>query len=161
PLFLGGVRAVGDVDPDRLCAVIADLAGPVVSDHGAELVAVEVAGSDTYGVRLLVHHKDGVDVALCSGISREVSDLFDVEDPIPGRYRLEVTSPGLDRPLTSDDDYRRAHRRLLKVVTRQGRTVVARLASFSAISIVLGEEGEDGDKIDRSDIAKALVEVEF
>ncbi len=118
---------MGDVDPDRLRVVIADLAGPVVSDHGAELVDVEVAGSGTYGVRLLVYRETGVDVDLCSGIARELSDLFDVEDPIPGRYRLEVTSPGLDRPLRDDADYRRAQSRLLKIVTRQGRTLSGRL----------------------------------
>ena len=104
---------MGAVDPDRLSAVIADLAGPVVTDHGAELVDVEISGSGTYSVRLLVHHEDGVNLVLCSEISRELADLFDVEDPIPGRYRLEVTSPGLDRPLSTDDDFRRAQRRLL------------------------------------------------
>ncbi len=151
---------MGDVDPDRLCAVIADLAGPVVSDHGAELVDVEVAGSGTYGVRLLVYRETGVDVDLCSGIARELSDLFDVEDPIPGRYRLEVTSPGLDRPLRDDADYRRAQSRLLKIVTRQGRTLSGRLLSFTDGTIVLGD-GDNSSTVDRHDIAKATVEVEF
>jgi ribosome maturation factor RimP len=151
---------VGDVDPERLRKDIADLAGPVVSDHGAELVDVEVSGKGTYSVRILVHHKDGVDLALCTGIAREVSDLFDVEDPIPGRYRLEVTSPGLDRPLHTDDDFRRAQGRLLKVVTVQGRTENGRLLSFAQESIVLAGNGENST-VDRSDIAKATVDVEF
>lgn len=152
---------MGDVDPDRLRAVIADLAGPVVSDHGAELVDVEISGRDTYSVRLLVHHENGVNLVLCSGIARELADLFDVEDPIPGRYRLEVTSPGLDRPLRTDDDFRRAQRRLLKVVTHQGRTESGRLLSYTDEAIVLGDSSDNRRSIDRSDIAKATVEVEF
>ena len=154
-------RAVGAVDPDRLSAVIVDLAGPVVTDHGAELVDVEISGSGTYSVRLLLHHEDGVNLVLCSEISRELADLFDVEDPIPGRYRLEVTSPGLDRPLSTDDDFRRAQRRLLKVVTHQGSTESGRLLSYTEAAIVLGDKSDKRRTVDRSNIAKATVEVEF
>jgi len=152
---------VGDVDPDRLRTKIADLAGPVVTDHGAELVDVEVSGRNPYGVRLLVHHQDGVNLVLCTGIARELSDLFDVEDPIPGRYRLEVTSPGLDRPLRTDGDFRRAQDRMLKVVTVHGRSESGRLLSFTEESIVLAVAGDQQSMIERSDIAKATVEVEF
>ena len=152
---------MGDVDPERLRRDIADLAGPVVSDHGAELVDVEVSGKGTYSVRLLVHHESGVKLDLCTEIAKEVSDLFDVEDPIPGRYRLEVTSPGLDRPLSTDGDFGRAVGRLLKVVTVRGRTETGRLLSFTDVSIVLASTGDQQNIVDRGDIAKATVEVEF
>jgi ribosome maturation factor RimP len=150
-----------NVDPDRLRRNIADLAGPVVTDHGAELVDVEVSGKEPYTVRLLVHHADGVNLVLCTGIAREVSDLFDVQDPIPGRYRLEVTSPGLGRPLRTDGDFRRAIGRILKVVTVQGRSENGRLLSFTEEAIVLAVDDDKQSTVDRSDIAKATVEVEF
>jgi ribosome maturation factor RimP len=148
-------------DPQGLRAVIFDLAEPVVLDRGAELVDVEVSGSGTYNVRLLVYREAGVDVSLCEEVSREVSDLFDVEDPIPGRYRLEVTSPGLDRPLRSDGDFRRATGRLLKVVTLEGRTLGGRLHEFTDEEIVLQQPKTDDMRIAREQIAKATVEVEF
>ena len=152
---------MGNLDPNGLRALIADLAGPVVVDHGAELVDVELSGrSGSYDVRLLVHHDKGADIVLCSGISREVADLFDVEDPIPGRYRLEVTSPGLERPLSSDDDFRRAQKRLVKVVTKQGRTLTGRLLSYTEGAIELDADGNK-TTVERQDIAKATVEVEF
>jgi ribosome maturation factor RimP len=72
-----------------------------------------------------------------------------------------VTSPGLDRPLRTDDDFRRAQRRLLKVVTHQGRTESGRLLSYTDEAIVLGDRSDNRRSIDRSDIAKATVEVEF
>ena len=102
-----------------------------------------------------------MNLVLCSEISRELADLFDVEDPIPGRYRLEVTSPGLDRPLSTDDDFRRAQRRLLKVVTHQGSTESGRLLSYTEAAIVLGDKSDKRRTVDRSNIAKATVEVEF
>lgn len=148
-------------DPDALRAQLVEMAAPVVADHGAELVDIEIAGTGTYSVRVLVHRDGGVDVVLCTEISREVADLFDVEDPIPGRYRLEVTSPGLDRPLQSDGDFRRAENRLLKVVTAQGRTLTGRLKSFTPSQIVLEHDGGEQAPLERADIAKATVEVEF
>lgn len=157
---------MAEADLDRVRTDIVELAGPVVVDHGAELVDVDVAGKGTYSVRILVHRDTGVDIVLCTAIAREVSDLFDVEDPIPGRYRLEVTSPGLDRPLQTDADFRRARSRLVKVVTRQGRTEVGRLVNFDSGKIELVIVGTTGSAdnsrhVERADIAKATVEVEF
>ena len=154
--------SVAEADLDRLRTDIVELTGPVVTDHGAELVDVDISGKGTYSVRILVYREAGVDIDLCTGIAREVSDLFDVEDPVPGRYRLEVTSPGLDRPLQTDADFRRANRRMLKVVTQSGRTELGRLVSHTDESIELAAaKGDDTRTIGRGDIAKATIEVEF
>ena len=111
-------------------------------------------------MRLLVYRDRGVTVDLCEAISRELSDVLDIEDPVPGRYRLEVTSPGLERPLQTDADYLRAHLRRLKIVTCDGRTEFGRLTGFSGGAIELDREA--GLRIvDRSDIARATIEVEF
>lgn len=170
-MLCGQRVVVAEVDLDRLRSDIIELASPVVADNGAELVDVDVSGKGTYSVRILVYRAQGVDLVLCTAIAREVSDLFDVEDPIPGRYRLEVTSPGLDRPLQTDDDFRRAQSRMVKVVTRQGRTELGRLVEFTSDSIVLAPSGSKDSggsnkdvatkSVDRDDIAKATVEVEF
>ena len=108
---------ISAVDRTELKVELIALVKPIVTDHGAELVDVEISGSKGGElIRLLVHAEPGITLAQCEAISREVADSFDVEDPVPGRYRLEVTSPGLDRPLLSDDDFARASGRKLKVV---------------------------------------------
>jgi ribosome maturation factor RimP len=60
---------------------------------------VEAAGFEHSILRVYIDHQDGITVDHCATVSREVSALLDVEDPIPNEYYLEVSSPGLDRPL--------------------------------------------------------------
>ncbi|MFC1525338.1 ribosome maturation factor RimP [Candidatus Latescibacterota bacterium] len=141
---------------ERLVALLE----PVVADHGAMLVDIEVLGSGTQTVRLLVHRDPGITLDACEAISREVSDLLDVEDPLAGRYRLEVTSPGLDRPLSTSNDFRRAEGRRLRVVLGSGRTVRGRLVRWDDAQIEVDQAGEC-IAIGRADIAKATIEAEF
>ncbi len=153
-------RADRSAQPEALRPLLFEIAEPVVADHGAELVDVEISGSGSFSVRLLVHREAGVTVDLCEAISRELSDVLDIEDPLPGRYRLEVTSPGLERPLQTDADFLRAHRRRLKVVTCDGRTEFGRLSGFTKTSIEL-ERKAGPRSVARGDIARATIEVEF
>ncbi|SHE66823.1 ribosome maturation factor RimP [Desulfacinum infernum DSM 9756] len=76
------------------------LATPVIRAEGLELIEVEYRReSQGWVLRLFVDGEDGVTVEDCAVVSRVVGDLLDVEDPISGPYHLEVSSPGLDRPL--------------------------------------------------------------
>ncbi|BCX89598.1 ribosome maturation factor RimP [Methylomarinovum tepidoasis] len=86
-----------------------ELLQPVVTGLGYELVGIEWA-ADTRGQRILRVYIDvegGVTVDDCEQVSQQISALLDVEDPIPGHYVLEVSSPGIDRPLFTLDHYRR------------------------------------------------------
>lgn len=148
-------------DRVQLRSALMTLIGPVVEDHGAELVDVELRGSsNNQTVRILVHREPGVMLHDCEGISREVADLLDIDDPIPGRYRLEVTSPGLDRPLTTDRDLARASSRRLKVALSSGGTWFGRLSGWDVENITL-ETDTGTEVIPRDEIAKATVEVEL
>ena len=144
-----------------LRSALVELIQPVVEDRGAILVDIELGGSNHFHiVRVLVHKDPGITVKACVGISREVGDLLDIEDPLPGRYRLEVTSPGLDRPLVTDGDFQRAHGRKVKVVLTSGKAVIGRLESWESDGIQVSDKA--GAKvIPRREIAKAHIEVEF
>jgi ribosome maturation factor RimP len=73
---------------------------PLVEDLGYEFVGLEYASSPKHGVlRIYIDRESGVGLDDCSLVSREVAALLDVEDPISGHYNLEISSPGLDRPL--------------------------------------------------------------
>lgn len=86
-----------------------DLLTPLVSDLGYELLGAELHGGRRNALlRLYIDRADqGISVEDCERVSREVSALLDVEDPIDAPYRLEVSSPGLDRPLFTSEHYAR------------------------------------------------------
>lgn len=84
------------------------LAERVAAREGCELVHLEyVNESGRWFLRLFIDHPNGVDIDHCSAVSRQMSALLDVEDPVPHAYNLEVSSPGIDRPLRRGEDYRR------------------------------------------------------
>jgi ribosome maturation factor RimP len=81
-------------------SLLADLVAPVVAALDYELWGVEyLAHGKQSVVRIYIDSPDGIDVDDCARLSRQISSVFDVEDPIMGEYTLEVSSPGMDRPL--------------------------------------------------------------
>ena len=98
---------------------------PVVESMGYELVGVEYHGGEHHGVlRIYIDADQGITVDDCAAVSRQVSALLDVEDPISNAYDLEVSSPGLDRPLFKAADFERfaGHKAKIKLaVALDGR----------------------------------------
>jgi ribosome maturation factor RimP len=80
---------------------------PTLTDLGYELVRVQVLGRERPTVQIMADRADGAMIGIedCETISRTVSALMDVNDPIPGRWTLEVSSAGIDRPLTRVKDW--------------------------------------------------------
>lgn len=115
------------VDIDRLHAVI----DPVVRAHGAELVDVELKNESGWILRVYVEKQGAeaekmstkqaaIDLELCSNIARDLSPALDVADPIPHRYSLEVSSPGVERPLKKATDYVRFAGEKAKLKLKRG-----------------------------------------
>ena len=79
-----------------------DLIEPVVKKEGFELVRVMTIGQANPTLQVMIDTLDGSDITVddCANVSRALSDMLDAADPIENRYSLEVSSPGLDRPLT-------------------------------------------------------------
>lgn len=85
-----------------------NLLEPVVEQLGFELADVELRlGGQDGLLRLYIDKDGGIDVEDCQSVSRQVSAILDVEDPLPGNYTLEVSSPGLDRTLTKPAHFQR------------------------------------------------------
>ncbi|KAB7628439.1 ribosome maturation factor RimP [Alkalilimnicola sp. S0819] len=81
---------------------------PVVEGLGYELVGLEYLPNPKNGLlRLYIDAPEGITLEDCTRVSHQVSGVLDVEDPIPGNYHLEVSSPGLDRPIFKAADYER------------------------------------------------------
>ena len=92
---------------------------PVLNDSGLELVDVELKGlRKDLVLTIFIDKKGGVNLDDCAEVSHEIGTLLDVEDIISGSYRLEVSSPGLDRPLKKVEDYNKFAGKLVKIKTR-------------------------------------------
>ena len=89
-----------------LDARIAHIVEPVIADLGCRLVRVRISGLNGMTVQIMAERPDGtMTVEDCERISRDISPVLDVEDPIGREYHLEVSSPGIDRPLTRAADF--------------------------------------------------------
>lgn len=89
-------------------AELARLLEPTVEGMGYELADLELRiGGKSGVVRVFIDRPEGVGLGDCEAVSRQVSALLDVEDPVPGHYVLEVSSPGLDRKLTKPAHFQR------------------------------------------------------
>ncbi|HEU4692492.1 MAG TPA: ribosome maturation factor RimP [Vicinamibacterales bacterium] len=108
---------------------------------------------------------DSVSIEDCEQVNREIGTILDVEDPLPFAYTLEVSSPGLDRPLRGLDDYRRFSGRLAKVVVSEAvdnqKAFEGRLSGVEGDSVLL--QGPRGriHRLPMRLIARGRLEVEF
>lgn len=94
---------------------------PVVESVGYELVHVEFVQGPDAVLRIYIDAPGGIELDDCGKVSREVSAVLDVEDPLPGAYHLEVSSPGLDRPLTKPEHFERFAGEKVKLTLHEAR----------------------------------------
>ena len=109
--------------------------------------------------------EDSVSIEDCEQVNREISTILDVEDPLPFAYTLEVSSPGLDRPIRGTDDYRRFAGRLAKVVVSEAvdnqKAFEGRLRGLEAEDVLLEAPNGRMHRLPLRLITKARLEVEF
>ena len=133
-----------DIDEPRLIAEqgvaarVAALASPVLAGLGYRLVRVRVSGTTGMTVQIMAERPDGtMAIEDCEAASRALSPVFDAEDPIDREYRLELSSPGIDRPLVRRSDFERHAGHEVKVEMAVGLEGRKRFRG-----ILLGVEGE-------------------
>jgi ribosome maturation factor RimP len=101
-----------------LSARVAAIAEPVVEQLGYRLVRVKISGADGCTVQIMAERPDGTMVVEdCEAISRALSPVLDMADPVDRAYRLEISSPGIDRPLVRKSDFDRYAGHLVKIET--------------------------------------------
>jgi len=127
---------------------IGELLAPAVQAMGYELVGVEYRSGSPGGslLRVYIDNAQGITVDDCQAVSYQVSGILDVEDPIPGHYTLEVSSPGLDRLLFKRDDYERFTGSLVKLrlaFPLEGRRKYqGRLQGLDGDNVVIDQDGD-------------------
>ena len=138
---------------------------PAVAAMGFELVDTEFSGSGRQAVlRIYIDNPEGVTVDDCVQVSRQVSAILDVEDPIPGQYMLEVSSPGLDRPMVKREDFQRFAGEVVKirmsVAVLGRRNFTGRLVGIESDTVILEMDNESFD-LPFGDIEKARLVPQF
>jgi ribosome maturation factor RimP len=136
------------------------LVEPVVVGLGYELVGIEGSARGRGGMlRVYIDSRSGITIRDCERVSHQLSSVLDVEDPIPGRYTLEVSSPGVDRPLFSLEDFTRFEKQVVRIELNMPvggrRKIVGRLLGVYGTEIVVIADGDEEHRIRFSAIRKA------
>lgn len=121
---------------------------PVVTGLGYEVVDIEFRPHSRDGLlRVFIDHESGIQMEDCEAVSRQLSAMIDVEDPIPGHFNLEVSSPGLDRPLRKAEDFEKFTGDIVKIKlsmpTIEGqRNFTGKLLGIKDNDVLLEVDGE-------------------
>ena len=142
PLFVCAVRW----PMSRRTEQLKDMLAPAIEAMGFEFWGLEYLQGRGAILRIFIDHEDGISVDDCAAVSHQVSGVLDVEDPIPGEYNLEVSSPGMERPLFTLEQWARytgekAQVRLLAPVAGK-RRFTAEIAGVEDEELLLKVEGE-------------------
>lgn len=150
---------------DAVINEIRPLAAKVAEMNNIELIDVEITGSPNRSfLKVTIDKEGGVSLMDCEQFSRELEALLDVEDPIPGRYTLEVTSPGLDRPLRTIGDFAKRVGKKVRIVTKEpidGQSFFVGRVSGVDDSAVLLDLGKTTVRVEYANIKRAKLEIEF
>lgn len=144
---------------------IEELVTPITEENRLELVDVEYKKEGkNWFLRIFIDKEGGVTVDDCTRVSREIEDLIDVEEVVPTSYVLEVSSPGLERPLKKEKDFLRFKGKRAHVTTytpiHEQKNFKGTIRDFQEDILFLDIDSQSVE-IPRNQIAKAKLEIEF
>lgn len=150
------------MDRTRTLEHLRQLIEPVLQQHHMELVDLELAAGR---LRVFLDKEGGIGLDDCARMNRAIGDVLDAEDPFRGGYALEVSSPGLDRPLKTSRDFVRSIGRKVRITRHQGEGSHAEPLSGTIQqcrddAVTLNVNGSTVE-IALDQIAKAQLEIEF
>jgi ribosome maturation factor RimP len=145
---------------------ITELAGSVAQEYGVQVVDIELTGSIRRPtVKIFIDKEGGVTLDDCERVSRAMSAVLDVEDPIRTPYVLEVSSPGLDRPLKGLKDFESSTGKLARVIMKEaigGQTFfIGRIVEVKGSVIRLLMENNKEIEVPYEKVSRARLEIEF
>ncbi len=143
-----------------------EILNPIVEEYGFELVDVEyVKEGSTWYLRAYIDKPGGICIDDCEAVSRRLSDILDEKDYIDDAYILEVSSPGLGRPLRKEKDFRRSlgeevEVRTYRMIEKQ-KEFTGILKEYDEKTVTIEEDGENVRIFEKSDIALIRLAFDF
>ena len=141
---------------------IAELLAPITDELGLEILKVSLGGGHHQQLlKVVVDKAGGVPFDLLTRVSRGLSLQLDAEDLIEGRYRLEVTSPGLDWPLSTEADFRRHQGEMLKVTFLDGSTLSGESLGPVEGGVRLGMDDGSEKQVTMDEVARIVRTIDW
>lgn len=135
--------------------------GPICRENNIYLVELKIKGSTRRPVyQVFVETDQGVTLNECEHLSRKIQDALDMDEHLVNEYRLDVSSPGIDRNLIYDFDFRKNIGKKLKVVLKSGKQFKGILTGFDEKTLEMEIENEK-IHLERKDIDKAKVQIQW
>ena len=143
-----------------------DILNPIVDEYGFELVDVEyVKESSTWYLRAYIDKPDGISIDDCEAVSRRLSDILDEKDYIDEAYILEVSSPGLGRPLKKEKDYKRSLGKEVEIRTyrmiEKQKEFTGILKEYDETTVTIEDDGGNVRTFEKADIALIRLAFDF
>ena len=142
-------------------ALITAMVEPLLQDTGLTLVDVEYVREKDWYLRIFLDKPGGVEIDDCQMVSEKLTEILDAEDPIPDKYFLEVSSPGIDRPLKKDKDFEAAYTPWEGMKNLTGILVAHDDEAVQVKKIIKGKEFKNPDRIERRLIANIRPHIDF
>ena len=145
---------------------VKELLDPILLYEGIELVDIQIKRQrNGHLLRIFIYKKSGVNLDDCENVSEQLSRVLEVDDIFPGRYVLEVSSPGLDRPLKTQKDFKRCIGELVNVEINEDEkktSVTGKVVDVTDSSVLLEANKEKKSfEISFEKIIKASIEIRF
>ena len=143
-----------------------EILNPIIEEYGFELVDVEyVKEGSTWYLRAYIDKPGGISIDDCEAVSRRLSDILDEKDYIDEAYILEVSSPGLGRPLRKEKDFKRSlgeevEIRTYRMIEKQ-KEFTGTLKEYDENTVTIEEEGGNVRIFEKSDIALIRLAFDF
>lgn len=143
-----------------------ELVEPLIDENGVELIDLEIKGTArTPLIRVFVDVPGGIKIGECVRLSRLIEEAIDIENLIPGNYRLEVSSPGIDRPLKTPRDFERNIGRLVEIryalSEDESRVERGDIVAVQEGAVVILTEKKQSRTIPIDRIQKALLQIKW
>lgn len=143
-----------------------DILNPIVDEYGFELVDVEyVKEGSTWYLRAYIDKPDGISIDDCEAVSRRLSDILDEKDYIDEAYILEISSPGLGRPLKKEKDYKRSLGKEVEIRTyrmiEKQKEFTGILKEYDETTVTIEEDGGNVRTFEKADIALIRLAFDF
>lgn len=138
-----------------------NLIKPIVEEEGHELVEIKIQGGKNKVVKVVLYNSDGLTIDHIADVSGKISDELDIENVLHSPYYLEVTSPGLDRPLKTIRDFKRNIGQNISVWDKESKEYTGELVRVEGRKIFMQNEDDEIEEFHIKEIREGKIKTKY